>query len=123
MYRTYYDSHLNSNSNSTGPSGSSSSSSRQYDNNTTASASGKSQHNHHRQRSPSPISQEDYYYLSLGTLNAPLSPPAAYYDYYDTEEQLRLKWMDNSPRMSRLRENRRRRLINKLEVLCLDYYS
>lgn len=42
--------------------------------------------------------------------------PAGLTDMIDTEALLRLKWMDNSPRMSRLRETRRRRLINKLEV-------
>lgn len=34
----------------------------------------------------------------------------------DQDVTLRLKWMDNSPRMSRIRENRQKRLINKLEV-------
>jgi hypothetical protein len=29
---------------------------------------------------------------------------------------LKNKWLDNSPRMSRLREHRQRRLMNKLEV-------
>lgn len=42
--------------------------------------------------------------------------PAGLTDMIDTEALLRLKWMDNSPRMSRLRETRRRRLVNKLEV-------
>lgn len=41
--------------------------------------------------------------------------PASLCDMIDTEALLRLKWMDNTPRMSRLRETRRRRLVNKLE--------
>lgn len=41
---------------------------------------------------------------------------AHFYDYYDPDASLRLKWMDNSPRMSRLREHRQKRLINRLEV-------
>lgn len=37
-------------------------------------------------------------------------------DFYDPDQSLRSKWLDNSPRMSRIRENRQKRLINKLEV-------
>lgn len=48
--------------------------------------------------------------------NATGVAPAGLVDLIDTEALLRLKWMDNTPRMSRLRESRRRRLINKLEV-------
>lgn len=40
----------------------------------------------------------------------------AYEQLYDPDMNLRLKWMDYSPRMSRIRENRQKRLINKLEV-------
>lgn len=39
-----------------------------------------------------------------------------FYDFYDPDQSLRTKWLDNSPRMSRIRENRQKRLINKLEV-------
>jgi hypothetical protein len=43
-----------------------------------------------------------------------------YSNYYtesplESEVLLRLKWMDNSPRMSRLRDHRQKRLTNKLE--------
>ncbi len=38
------------------------------------------------------------------------------YEPVDSEDLLRLKWLDNSPRMSRLRDHRQKRLINKLEV-------
>ena len=48
--------------------------------------------------------------------------PAGLCDMIDTEALLRLKWMDNSPRMSRLRETRRRRMLNKLEVLALLFH-
>lgn len=37
------------------------------------------------------------------------------FDPANPENILRSKWLDNSPRMSRLREHRQRRLINKLE--------
>lgn len=37
------------------------------------------------------------------------------YEPVDSEDLLRLKWLDNSPRMSRLRDHRQKRLINKLE--------
>ncbi len=38
------------------------------------------------------------------------------YEPADSEDLLRLKWLDNSPRMSRLRDHRQKRLMNKLEV-------
>jgi len=38
-----------------------------------------------------------------------------YYEYYDPDQVLKIKWLDNSPRMSRMRENRQKRLVNKLE--------
>ncbi|RNA39436.1 hypothetical protein BpHYR1_039328 [Brachionus plicatilis] len=38
-----------------------------------------------------------------------------FYDFYDPDQALKSKWLDNSPRMSRMRENRQKRLINKLE--------
>ena len=41
---------------------------------------------------------------------------ASYDPLTETENLLRLKWLDNSPRMSRLREHRQKRLMNKLEV-------
>ncbi len=37
-------------------------------------------------------------------------------NYPDTDATLRAKWMDNSPRMSRLREHRQKRMISRLEV-------
>ena len=40
----------------------------------------------------------------------------SFYDFYDPDAFLRLKWLDNSPRMSRLRDHRQKRLINRLEV-------
>ena len=39
-----------------------------------------------------------------------------FFEFYDPDASLRHKWMDNSPRMSRLREHRQKRLINRLEV-------
>lgn len=41
--------------------------------------------------------------------------PSKYDPLTETENLLRLKWLDNSPRMSRLREHRQKRLMNKLE--------
>lgn len=41
--------------------------------------------------------------------------PSFGYDPMDQETVLRLKWTDNSPRMSRLRDHRQKRLVNKLE--------
>jgi hypothetical protein len=35
------------------------------------------------------------------------------------DDMLRLKWIDNGPRMSRIREHRNKRLINRLEVKSL----
>lgn len=43
------------------------------------------------------------------------------YEPVDSEDLLRLKWLDNSPRMSRLRDHRQKRLINKLEVSPRDH--
>jgi hypothetical protein len=43
------------------------------------------------------------------------------YEPVDSEDLLRLKWLDNSPRMSRLRDHRQKRLINKLEVIALNF--
>lgn len=50
--------------------------------------------------------------------NSSLSPVRGgeEYDVANPESILKTKWLDNSPRMSRLREHRQRRLINKLEV-------
>lgn len=67
-----------------------------------------------RLASPAHI-DEDVVYLPDKHING--ITPAGYADLIDTEALLRLKWMDNSPRMSRLRETRRRRLVNKLEVI------
>jgi hypothetical protein len=38
------------------------------------------------------------------------------YEFNDPQTILRLKWLDNSPRMSRLREHRQKRLESRLEV-------
>ena len=43
------------------------------------------------------------------------------YEPADPEVILRLKWMDNSARMQRLREHRQKRLINKLEVFFFQH--
>jgi hypothetical protein len=39
------------------------------------------------------------------------------FDFTEPDAVLRLKWLDHSPRMSRLREHRQKRLSNKLEVM------
>ena len=43
------------------------------------------------------------------------------FDFNEPEAILRLKWLDNSPRMSRLREHRQKRLVNKLEVFLISF--
>jgi hypothetical protein len=39
------------------------------------------------------------------------------YELFEPDNILRMKWLDNSPRMSRLRDHREKRLINRLEVI------
>lgn len=73
------------------------------------------QHPHnilHSESSSSPIRGNDRLTVDVeDELGVDLSS----YDVNAPEAILRLKWLDNSPRMSRLREHRHKRLQNKLE--------
>lgn len=100
--RHYYNTHTSSSSSHTNPS-------YHYTN-----------HTNSRDHNSSSISSkfdelEEPVYLPDRHVNG--IAPASLTDMLDTEALLRLKWMDNTPRMSRLRETRRRRLVNKLEVI------
>lgn len=80
------------------------------------SSSSSSSSNHHYYTTPRENKFADTDEIYLPDRYATGITPAGLTDMLDTEALLRLKWMDNTPRMSRLRETRRRRLINKLEV-------
>jgi hypothetical protein len=58
-------------------------------------------------------------YLPVNHEPAPIV--GSFYEPLDQETFLRMKWVDNSPRMSRLRDHRTKRQINKLEVNSQKY--
>jgi hypothetical protein len=75
----------------------------------------KHHHNHHVKIERC---NEDYADQSSQSPIRESREPSHFLDYEPNEADviLKLKWMDNSPRMSRLREHRQKRLMNRLEV-------
>jgi hypothetical protein len=66
-------------------------------------------------RSPLREIRDDVNYYGIGAVNN--------YEPTESEIGLKLKWLDNSPRMSRLRDHRQKRLINKLEVTLNNFIA